>query len=215
MRESETHTCTYQTSAECLTHLADRTCKRAKLGARLAALLQLALQPAEDVVEAHRALASPQTALCARAHASSAHWAAMAAAAVESGKVGAQAHRILGREHEEDATRDLVMDDRLVVVADDVDAELDQILRVQLKHVRLDTLGAEPLGIDEGAVGGLDVLDVDLSDPGFRPRARGTPMTAGPSHLHIELMTGTHVALTLPSCDHTSACMRLSTLLSK
>lgn len=87
------------------------------------------------MVEAHGALASPQATLRTRAHAGSTHRPAVAAAAVQRGEVGAQTHRIFGCEHEEYAAGDLVVDDRLVVIADDVDAELHEVLGMQLENI--------------------------------------------------------------------------------
>jgi len=63
----------------------------------------------------------------------------------------------------EDTSGDLVMNDCLVVLADDVNTKFDYVLRLELKRFRFEALRAEPLAVDECAVGALHVFDENLS----------------------------------------------------
>ena len=58
---------------------------------------------------------------------------------------------------------DLVVHDGALVLADNVDAELDNVLLAQLVRVRVSVLARQALAVDEGAVGRLDVADPNLA----------------------------------------------------
>lgn len=125
---------------------------------------------------------------------------------------------VLGVHDEEDPRGDLVVNDRLVVVADNVDSKLlrgnkrsalrrspkpknethDNVLRMQLKDVALRRLCRKPIAVDKGPVRRLDVLDIDLL-----------------SLISAVSLLRNKAKRTLPSSLQTSACILLSTLLSK
>lgn len=85
---------------------------------------------------------------------------------------------ILFRKNADGACGDFMVDDGLVVFADDVDTEFlgscegevhilglnayHDVVAFQFVRLGLDALGAESLAVDKGAVGAFDVLDVDL-----------------------------------------------------
>lgn len=59
--------------------------------------------------------------------------------------------------------RNLVVNDRVAVLADNVDSELKHILGAQLVGLALLVLLRQALAIDPGAVRGLDVANPDLA----------------------------------------------------
>ena len=149
---------TYEVPAEGIVDLREAAAERVQLRARLAALLELALEAAEDVVEREAALARHADVPAHAAHPDEALRlerrpalrrlpvrAALAVPEVEGAvaRAGLVRHRAdearalllrlrLGAlrglrvelgEHAHDSCCDLVVDDRLVVFTDDVDAE--------------------------------------------------------------------------------------------
>ena len=124
--------------------------------------------------------------------------------------------RVELREYAYDACGDLVVDDGLVVLADDIDAEFlqkggretttptarhgtgifstyDDVVGLELEGVGLEPLGAEPLAVDEGAVGAFHVLYPDLDDEWFESARRGR---RGP--LGAQRALKAHLAVLLP-----------------
>lgn len=83
----------------------------------------------------------------------------------------------------------------------------DNVIGVELKDVRLCRFGREAFAVDKGAVRRLDVFDKDL----FSGASAYRQSIVGDSSTLEEHFEG----LTFPSSDQTSACARLSTLLSK
>jgi hypothetical protein len=59
---------------------------------------------------------------------------------------------VFGSEDDKDSGGNLVMDNRLVVFADNVDAKLDNVLGLEFAGVRLDRLCRETVSVDECTV---------------------------------------------------------------
>ncbi len=64
-----------------------------------------------------------------------------------------------------DLGRHLVMHDHLLVLADDIDAQLQMIRRLQLVGLRLSILGRQSRPVNKSAVGRLDIADPYLALP--------------------------------------------------
>ena len=154
---------TYEVPAEGIVDLREAAAERVQLRARLAALLELALEAAEDVVERERVLSrrtgGPATHAADAGHLLSGTGPAeecvgiiralggllvllmllVGVSAVEGGRgrlvlLGPGSRCcVLGREDADDAGGDFVVHDRLVVFAHNVDTELDNVIRLQFK----------------------------------------------------------------------------------